>query len=400
MYRGLKVRRSKKLYKKRKSGFRKLIETFALVIVVSGLVFIGYTVGNVLFNYEPPDDGEIPVDVPVATGDEVDSDDPDDDSAGEDGDNDPEPPELAAISGNAVYAPSNVLASSAALSSYLETAKSGGFEAIVIEMKDEEGRILYQSGIEKVLTAGNISIGTLTAEQIANAATAAGLKPIARISTLRDHAASEKISDISYFGWLDNAPERGGKRWANPFLDGTAAYISDITGELYKAGFSDIIFANTMFPHMRGVDFEILPSHVTDAATRFAGLGEFVNKVADNNPEANILLEMSFSCFTENPIGRSAEILRNLERGGTLNTGGIVLTFNRDDFAAYSNARANAPAVTLPQIVKDGLSMVKPHSGDLTLIPLLDRDGLPDADREQIADAFKENGHENIIIRN
>jgi hypothetical protein len=400
MSKGYKIRRSKNLYKKKKSIPRKILETAVLIIVVVGLGFVGFTVGDAILNYVPPPDEP----APTHTNAEGNEDEPNRDSNAEPPDNEPnDHPDPVAVSGNAVYAPSNVLASSAALSSYLETAKSGGFDSIVIEMKDEEGRLLYQSDIEMVLAAGEISIGTLTAEQIANAAIAAGLKPIARISTLKDHIASERIIDVSYFGWLDDVPGLG-KRWANPFLDGTAAYISEITAELHQAGFDDIIFANTIFPTFRGIDYEILPSHVTDANTRFAGLGDFVNTVADNNPDVNILLEMSLGCFVDGTVVRTAEVLRNLEgRGGSLseNISAIVLIFSRDDFTlSDEESGARRGSTSTERIVKDGLAQVTQHSGDLEIVPLLDRDGLSENDCNKISEVFSDNGLENFIIRN
>ncbi|MCL1789358.1 MAG: putative glycoside hydrolase [Oscillospiraceae bacterium] len=397
MSKGFKVRRSKSLYKRRKSGLRKTVETAVLVIAVAGLVFVGYNVADVLLNYVPPPD-ELPV-IVGETGVSVTADDA---SAEEPPVSLQEEPIISPIvSGNAVYAPSNVLASSAALSSYLETVKSDGYDSIVVEMKDEEGRLLYQSKIKKVTAADGISTGTLTAEQIANAAIAVGIKPIARISTLKDHIASEKIDDVSYYGWVDNVPGVG-KRWANPFSDGTVDYISDITAELYKAGFTDIIFANTIFPkqYFSGLDFEVLPYYVTDGSNRFTGLGEFVNKVAGNNPDANIILEVSLGCFTDGELGKTAEILRNLDsrNSDSLNVGAIVLTFTREDFqVSGANART---APSFEKMVKDGLSKVKNHSGDLDIIPLFDRDGLPENDRNKIAEAFSANGLEVFIIRN
>ncbi|MCL1903041.1 MAG: putative glycoside hydrolase [Oscillospiraceae bacterium] len=400
MAKGLKIRRSKNLYKRRKSGLRKIAETGILVVAVAGLVFVGYNVADVLLNYEPPPDDEIPaiveetgvsatdgvetaVSIPPASNDE---------------------PRISFISdGDAVYAPLNVLASSTALSSYLETVKSGGFNSIVVEMKDDEGRLLYQSKIKKVTAVEGVSTGTLTAEQIANAALAVGIKPIARINTLKDHIASEKIDDVSYFGWLDNVPGVG-KRWANPFLDGTVDYISDVTAELYKAGFSDIIFANTIYPmqHFRGLDFEVLPDYITDSSVRFSGLGEFVNKVADKNPDVNILLEVSLGCFSgdDGELGRTAEVLRNLDsrNSGSLNVEAIILTFTRDDFEVPVTNSRTVPS--FDKMVKDGISKVKSYSGDLEIIPLFDRDGLPDNERDEIAEAFNKNGLDAIIIRN
>ena len=396
MYKGYKVRRSKSLYKKKKGKLRKAIEAVALAIVVAGLGFVGFTVAEVLLNYVPPQSDEVFVDAPSATGDnaipkEDITEPPPDDSA--------TPQPLSAMRGSVVYAPTNVLASSAALSSYLETAKNDGFDAIVIEVKDEDGKLLYQSNIERVTATEGVVFGTLTAEQIANAAIAVGLRPIARVNTLKDHIGTEKINGMSYIGWIDNTPALGGKRWANPYEDGTAEYISEITAELHEAGFIDVILANTTFPKQRFsvLDIEILESRVTDPEVRFVGLGEFVNKVAEYNPDVNVFLEMTVDCFADQVPVRTAEILRHLEKGGELNAKGIVLVFTRNNFAAPAAPASND---SIEKKVKDLLSKIQKHSKDLEIILLLDKDSLSESDFDEITAAFNANGHENLITRN
>jgi hypothetical protein len=383
---GRKVRRSKNLYKKKKSGFRKAVEFVVFGALVLGLVFVGYVVTDTLVNYTPSEESEIPVVNPEPDGSQT------ADGLTPESTEEPQPVETvpsqeSVQAGNAVYAPANVLANSAALSAYIELARNDGFDSIVFEMKDDEGRLLYSSSIEDVADDSQIIAGTLTAKQIADASTAAGLRPVARINTLKDHIAPLKFHDISYPGWLDNRAEAGGRRWVNPFLEGSRVYHAQIAAELIEAGFSGVILANTIFPAFRGIDFEILPPHMTNPETRFIALGEFVNAISHSTADSGVFLEMSVGCFVDgNPRG-TAEVLRN--GGDSIDVAGIVLVFSRDDFSVNS-----------ADIVGQALTMVKAHSRGLEIIPLLDGAGLSESDIAEIAQAFESNNFENYMIRN
>jgi hypothetical protein len=304
MRKGYKVKRfSKNLYKTPKSGFRKVIEVLVSVVVVIGLGFIGFTAADALISLrctdcerhrlfclceitvfvpaeptsEPPTIDELPTIISEPTS---------------------EPHQLANINctHSTVIAPLNVLSNSTALLAFIAEAKSDGFETVVIDMKNDFGHLLYQSGIILPNTSGdtllsdnrNIVTGTLSADSIASAISAQGLNPVARITTLRGRAAPENIPDVRYAGWID-----GERAWANPALNGTRTYISEIVRELHNAGFAGIMLAGNIFPSkpFSARDLHILPDYVSNFETRYTALEEFVNTVAGAVPDAVILLD-------------------------------------------------------------------------------------------------------------
>jgi len=401
--RGLKVKRSKKLYKKKKSLFRKVIEALALVVVVVTLGFVGFTVAETVLNYVPSGTSDTPTDVP--TSEDTEPSEVESTTDPETYTDEPSSSNNGGIdAGTAVYAPSTVLESSAALSSYLAKAKTDGFSTVVIEMKDEEGKLLYKTGIEIVASDSEVTVGTLNAKQIADACIAAGLKPIARISTTKDHIAPAKIADVSYAGWLDDRPGVG-RLWANPFLAGTVTYISEITSELQEAGFSEIIFANTIFPVFRGIDFQMLSPDITNPETRFTALGNLVNVAADDTPDANMLIEVALRDITDTALIGTAEILRN--DGGDLDVTGVILVFSHEDFENSTPVGTSPPSTTdrgvgvgIGKTVKDGFAKAVANAGRLDIIPLLDRSNLSKSDLDAITEAFVDEGYENYIIRN
>jgi len=404
-----KVKRSKNLYKKKKSGFRKVIETAITAVLVVGLSFVGYTIAKTILEYEPSENNNNDVSVDVLPIETVDINNENPGEPEDDGSGTPNHEPSASTpeySGNAIYAPSTVLESSASLSAFLESARSSGFEAVVIELKNSDGRLLYNSEIP-VLQGADIIAGTLTAEQIVAACTSAGLKPVARINTLMDQLAPRLIGSVSYrfadgnYAWMDGRPEAGGKQWANPFLDGTKAYIAELTEELFNAGFADVVFVNTIFPNFHPVDINnhLTGNPETDFTTRFTALVSLVNNAAEKVPGANIMLEMSLSDIVnpnEPEPMRTAEILRGVN---DLNIQTVIITFTRDDTEAVTTGDGSAP-LELPGRIVDMFTKAQTFTNELEIIPLLADSGLSEIDREVIISAFYEMGLENYMLRN
>jgi hypothetical protein len=421
----LKVKRSRNLYKSEKSSFRKTAEIVILAVVVVGLGFVGYTIMDTVSSMQcldceshrfscscetlPPHDTtphetnytDTPFDEPPNTDDVT-----GDTSSQEEGE--PTPPDNTPLSNTAVYAPSNVLANHAALSVFIDGAKDAGFDTVVVEMKDETGRLLYQSGISigspPTLLADNRNVvtGTLSAEAIAAAIKERGLNPVARINTLRDHIAPRNISNTGYAGWLDGRPDAGGRPWVSPFRQETHTYIAALVGELHNAGFDEIIFAGTVFPKasFSGLDLSILPSYVTNLQTRYNGLVEFVEAVATANTDATILLEMGIACLAGDLPTGTAEIMRGLRgNAGRLppNVTGVVPIFSRNDFNVFSGelVELESRVTTLLNTVTAAL-----HGGEIKIVPLLDVSDLSDSDRDTITAAFIQNGFEDFVLRN
>ncbi|MCL2633470.1 MAG: putative glycoside hydrolase [Oscillospiraceae bacterium] len=397
---GKKVKRSKNLYKKKKSSFRKVVEMGLTLVLVGALVFVGFTVGKTIFEYEGREPVE-PVDI-----DNPHTDVSETSEASETPDVTGEPEEPSTIPeeiGRSVYAPANVLTSTVNLSAFLEKAKSDGFDAVVIELKDSDGRLLYKSEIE-VLADTSIIAGTLTAEQISSLCVNAGLKPIARINTLMDKLAPSIIQNVSYTlgeggRWLDGSASNPDSRlWANPFLQGTKSYISEITSELYKAGFNDIIYANTVFPRLPAANNQYFPANVTGEDVRFSALAELVMFAVGNSPGANIMLEMSLNDIISgtDTVG-SAEILR---AANTLEGIKLVVTFTRAESESVATGGAVIVPDDLADLVKTSFTKVENQAGELEIIPCMDGTSLSESDREKIISAFVQMGYESHMVRN
>lgn len=152
------------------------------------------------------------------------------------------------------FLPEDTLFDSQALASALETAKADGMDSVMIDLKNQDGWLIYpiqyKEGYDDYFT-GN---PTLSLEKLVKQIQAAGLKPIASIHTFRDRRfqQAETYAGILYEGsesfWLDNAPDAGGRPWLNPYSPLARDYICKLIQDAAKAGFRELVLQDFGFP--------------------------------------------------------------------------------------------------------------------------------------------------------
>lgn len=223
------------------------------------------------------------------------------------------------------YLAEDAALSEAQLAAAVEAAKSSGCSAAAVTLKDTTGYVLYKTGIEGVKDT-DVVTGTLTAAQIAEKITAAGLTPAARINTLMDRMGGAyvdgnfRIAQSSGGGtWHDNRVEKGGKPWLSPFKTEAANYIGNIVSELSKAGFKHIICANTRYPAFHSVDISTYLNDLplSDSAKRTEALWNVVSAAKKNSESggAELWLEMSgASVIAESRDCTDAELAADTEK--------------------------------------------------------------------------------------
>ncbi len=266
---GIKIKRNhKNLYGKRKSKGRKVAEVILLIIIVGGLIFLGYSVAPTVINFfktqaeesqtesepawTPPVSSEPQTTPPQTSG--TPASDPSESSV---------PEEQAQL---VLYAPDGTLKSADTLKKYLDSVK-GKCSEVIFTLKAPSGELLYKSSVKTISDISEINTGTLTLTQIADACKAANIRPCAAISTLMDNLAPRWLDNVGYHAtagwmWLDNYADRGGKPWADPMSEEARDYLSAVAAEAAKAGFESVILQNTIYPPFRAYDYGLLPSRV------------------------------------------------------------------------------------------------------------------------------------------
>lgn len=292
--------RSYSLYNRKKSKAKQALAIFITIFAAALLCVVGYGLGKPITEYlqgkrQPADIVQTSEASQAGVTAEASSD-----TATSEPETEEAAPEVAANE-TAYILPSAALKNMTALSKAVAQAKEAGHSIVMVTLKNSTGRFLYASEIDGVKGMDSV-VGTLTAKQISDTITAAGLVPYARISTLKDPLASDYIADVRYttsdgWTWMDNAPANGGKSWVSPFAKNTAGFVSSIVAELSSAGFKGIVLADTIYPNFQYTDYAVYLSHMTgldDPKTRQNALWSVISacgRAAESNG-AEIILEL------------------------------------------------------------------------------------------------------------
>lgn len=261
----IKIKRSKnRLYKKKKSGAKVAAETIIFVLIAGALVFVGYSAAGPLIELisggteteiegwtptPPPDASE---DINIST-----------DGSGEITEQTTTTQEEISDEAGAYIMTENDISSQSNLKAAIDNAKKSGYKQVLVPMKNNSGNLLYMSNISYVKDTELVT-GTLQAGQIASQIKGNGLIPKAVIPALMDNNAPAYVDNAGYrfadgsYLWLDAAAANGGKRWLDPFLEGTKKYIADLSRELKNAGFEEVILSQLRFPSFTSFDQSIL----------------------------------------------------------------------------------------------------------------------------------------------
>lgn len=163
---------------------------------------------------------------------------------------------------------------------------------LVIPLKVSGGEIWYQTSASLAKSCGAAK-GSMTLSEIVDTVTQQGWTPAAQLSLLWDNllpdadaAAGYRVTDGSR--WLDNTKENGGKAWASPFSTVTVQYLTEITGEVSRAGFSQIWCKDAVFPDFRESDLNYIGESVQNPE-RSAALVQLVNQLAQTARQCTAL---------------------------------------------------------------------------------------------------------------
>jgi len=237
-----------KLNRGRRSVFRKrnpLPKILGWVLAAVAIVAVGFFGAKWLS--ERPDTTPVPEDVPAAT-----------QPAEPTTSTTAKPKEDAAITQvKGFYLPHSALKGDK-LNDTLTAAADAGFNAVIFDLKDTEGRLYYRFSSEAAKTVNSYTDNALTKQELKSLFAAmkkAELTPIPRLHAFRDHLgakalANARIGHSSNAGWVwyDGDPQNGGKAWLNPYDKDAHNYIIALAKELKKQGAGAVMLDSVHFP--------------------------------------------------------------------------------------------------------------------------------------------------------
>ena len=373
-------------YSKKKSKGKQALTIIIMIVVVIGLCVVGYGLGKPLMDYfsgktsQPAQTTASTSSsaLPTEEADELTVEVQDTEEAGPE--NEPEKPASAFEISVASMKNADTLKSA------LASARSQGYDTVVLTLKTDGGQFLYKTESEVMRYGTTNIVGTLTAKEIADVVAAQGMTAYAAISTLKDPLTGDYAVNMRYntadgYGWLDAAYDNGGKSWLSPFEQDTVDFMADITAELAKAGFDKVILRDVMYPMFKEVDYSYYLSNMpqlTDNGARLAALWNVVaacNAAAKSNGAEVMLQVDSADVFAAELLGTTAEAFCDKDKLTTVN---IVVDYTAESGAVYAAA-------------KSFVGRMSSTYGTLKYSVSID-ESLSDAQAQDIAKAFAESG--------
>lgn len=149
-------------------------------------------------------------------------------------------------------------ASGPALQKLIDVIKSNGYNSMVIDMKDDEGVVTYNSSLNIAKEAGAVKV-RFDIDELVEKAHENGIYLIGRIVTFKDPVlyrykkSTYAIRDSKTGNPWGNLVERDGKLvqtefWVDPFCENVWDYNIAIAEELQKRGVDEIQFDYIRFP--------------------------------------------------------------------------------------------------------------------------------------------------------
>ena len=272
-----------------------------------------------------------------------------------------DPPPVTGL--RACYIPASRLLAGEALS-FVEGTGVEGYNAVMIDLKDTGGSVLYRSNLELVAQAGAQSENAVDLGALCAAGPEAGYQVIGRVQAFCDPLApkGQEMAAVKYmnsdWGWLDAEAERGGKPWLNPYSPIAQSYITDIALEAIGAGVDTILLDSVQFPEGYGLQYATY-GEWSQSKPKDAVLREFVQSVREQAAQRGgslLCYTSADSVFGQNNARYGESNPANLF-GGALAVGVMPASFG--EVSELEGFRLQAPATTPFDTVQAVLGRVK-----------------------------------------
>lgn len=279
---GVKVKRYRHIYRRSRGAL--LLRGIGTLAVISLLAFVGWSAYAPVIEFLNGLEKPLPVSASVSE-----SQPEQEESSSQ---SEAEKPLPAQAPFHAAYLPVSALTNSAGLERALAELEGMDINAILFDLKDINGQVLYQSKLLQVETAEAQAAGAYDLERLCKQLKEAGYTPIGRLNAFRDPIGAKlEGAGVRYLDtdvlWLDNSQEMGGKPWLNPYARPARSYLYALMSEAISFGVEQILLDHVCFPSGYGLEYagygnvnmskpEALSSFIEQAQERAASLGASV----------------------------------------------------------------------------------------------------------------------------
>jgi len=137
----------------------------------------------------------------------------------------------------------------------MDVARKTEVNALVIDVKDDRGFVLYRSDVPLAReigadTADGHWMSATKVRAMLDTMIANGIYPIARIVVAKDPLLASKKLDLAIKRKSDQQPwlDKNGRPWLDPHQPAVWQYAADLAREAYQLGFSEVQFDYVRFP--------------------------------------------------------------------------------------------------------------------------------------------------------
>ena len=177
------------------------------------------------------------------------------------------------------------------LESTITNIKENGFNAVVIDIKDEAGRLSYKSTVQTAIDIGASQNMISNITNVINLLKENDIYVIGRIVTFKDPLYAKKVQDIAYKK-ADNSiwTDYSGNNWPNPYNTSSWDYPIALAKEAAELGFDEIQFDYVRFPSSEGRTKQIAFGFDSDTKTKSQVINSFLEKVMSELEEYKIVV--------------------------------------------------------------------------------------------------------------
>jgi hypothetical protein len=135
----------------------------------------------------------------------------------------------------------------------IDVAKRTEINALVIDVKDDRGYVLYRSRVPLARDIGADTVAPMRADRmraVLDTMRAHGIYPIARIVVVKDPLLARKKREWAIERGSDGRPwlDKSGNPWVDPHQRGPWQYAVDLACEAIDLGFSEVQYDYVRFP--------------------------------------------------------------------------------------------------------------------------------------------------------
>lgn len=203
--------------------------------------------------------------------------------------------------------------------SVITALKENGFNAIVIDIKDEAGQLSYDSTVQTAIDTKASRKMVSNIKEVISELKSEGFYVIGRIVTFKDPNYASKDSSIAYKKsdgsvWKDY----NGNSWPNPYNKNSWEYPIALAKEGAELGFDEIQFDYIRFPSSEGKTSAIEYGYERETKSKADMIAEFLNKVMEEMKPYDVVISADVFGITTKRDGDFENIGQDFSRIATI----------------------------------------------------------------------------------